>query len=103
MEKTILQAPIEGMRDFEVVKVDEETRKEVSHGRVFDRDRLKVEKKGPWALIGHSGELLAVYKEYGEKVKPAVVIVDPCFCFTHFKIIETLKSFLFGYLFCSIF
>ena len=77
VEKTILQAPIEGMRDFEVVKVDEETRKEVSHGRVFDRDRLKVEKKGPWALIGHSGELLAVYKEYGEKIKPAVVIVDP--------------------------
>ena len=77
VEKTVLQEPIEGMRDFEVVEVDEETRKEVSYGRVFDRDRLKVEKEGPWALVDNSGELLAVYKEHGEKIKPAVVIVDP--------------------------
>ena len=77
VEKTVLQEPIEAMRDFEVVKVDEETRKEVSHGRVFERDRIKVEKEGPWALVDHRGELLAVYKEHGEKIKPAVVIVDP--------------------------
>jgi len=76
VEKAVLQEPIEGMRDFEVVEVDEETKKEVSYGRVFDRDRLKMEKEGPWALVDDSGELLAVYKEHGEKIKPAVVIVD---------------------------
>ena len=77
VEETVLQKPIEGMRDFEVVKVDEETKKEVSYGRVFERDRLKLKKEGPWALVDDGGVLLAVYKEHGEKIKPAVVIVDP--------------------------
>jgi hypothetical protein len=73
----VLQKPIEGMRDFELVKVDEETRKEVSYGRVFERGRLEVKKEGPWALVDYSGELLAVYKEHGDSIKPVVVIVDP--------------------------
>lgn len=77
VEKTVLQEPVEAMRDFEIVKVDDETRKEVSYGRVFEQGRLKVEKEGPWALVDQSGELLAVYKEHGDKIKPAVVIVDP--------------------------
>ena len=76
VEKTVLQSPIVGMRDFEVVEVNEETRKEVSYGRVFARDRLEIKKEGPWALVDRSGELLAVYKEHGDKIKPAVVIVD---------------------------
>ena len=65
------------MRDFEQVKVDDDTRKEVSHGRVFDLDRLETKKEGPWALIDYSGELLAVYKKAGDSIKPVVVIVDP--------------------------
>jgi tRNA pseudouridine55 synthase len=76
VEKIVLQSPIVGMRDFEVVEVNEETRKEVSYGRVFARDRLEIKKEGPWALVDRSGELLAVYKEHGDKIKPAVVIVD---------------------------
>ena len=39
--------------------------------------RLKLEKEGPWALVDYSGELLAVYKEHGDGIKPVVVIVDP--------------------------
>ena len=35
LEEIILQKPIEGMRDFEIVRVDEDTRKEVSYGRVL--------------------------------------------------------------------
>ncbi|SVB55200.1 uncharacterized protein METZ01_LOCUS208054 [marine metagenome] len=77
LEEMVLQKPIEGMRDFELVKVDEETRKEVSYGRVFERGRLEVKKEGPWALVDCSGELLAVYKEHGDSIKPVVVIVDP--------------------------
>ena len=77
LEEMVLQKPIEGMRDFELVKVDEETRKEVSYGRVFERGRLEVKKEGPWALVDYSGELLAVYKEHGDSIKPVVVIVDP--------------------------
>ena len=77
LEEMVLQKPIEGMRDFEMVKVDEETRKEVSYGRVFERGRLEVKKEGPWALVDYSGELLAVYKEHGDSIKPVVVIVDP--------------------------
>ncbi|MBH01892.1 MAG: tRNA pseudouridine(55) synthase TruB [Acidimicrobiaceae bacterium] len=77
LEEMVLQKPIAGMRDFELVKVDEETRKEVSYGRVFERGRLEVKKEGPWALVDCSGELLAVYKEHGDSIKPVVVIVDP--------------------------
>ena len=77
LEEIILQKPIEGMRDFEMVRVDEDTRKEVSYGRVFDRKRLELEKQGPWALVDYSGQLLAVYKEHGDSIKPVVVIVDP--------------------------
>ena len=77
LEEIVLQKPIEGMRDFEQVKVDDDTRKEVSHGRVFDLDRLETKKEGPWALIDYSGELLAVYKKAGDSIKPVVVIVDP--------------------------
>ena len=77
LEEIILQKPIEGMRDFEMVRVDEDTRKEVSYGRVFDPKRLELEKEGPWALVDYSGQLLAVYKEHGDSIKPVVVIVDP--------------------------
>ena len=77
LEEIILQKPIEGMRDFEQVKVDDDTRKEVSHGRVFDLERLETKKEGPWALVDQSGELLAVYKQHGKSIKPVVVIVDP--------------------------
>ena len=77
LEEIILKKPIEGMRDFEMVRVDEDTRKEVSYGRVFDRKRLELEKQGPWALVDYSGQLLAVYKEHGDSIKPVVVIVDP--------------------------
>lgn len=77
LEEIILQKPIEGMRDFEIVRVDEDTRKEVSYGRVFDPKRLELEKEGPWALVDYSGQLLAVYKEHGDSIKPVVVIVDP--------------------------
>ena len=77
LEEIVLQKPIEGMRDFEVVRVDEDTRKEVSYGRVFDRKRLELEKQGPWVLVDYSGQLLAVYKEHGDSIKPVVVIVDP--------------------------
>ena len=77
LEEIILQKPIEGMRDFEMVRVDEDTRKEVSYGRVFDRKRLELEKQGPWVLVDYSGQLLAVYKEHGDSIKPVVVIVDP--------------------------
>ena len=77
LEEIILKKPIEGMRDFEMVRVDEDTRKEVSYGRVFDRKRLELEKQGPWVLVDYSGQLLAVYKEHGDSIKPVVVIVDP--------------------------
>ena len=77
LEEIILQKPIEGMRDFEMVRVDEDTRKEVSYGRVFDPKRLELEKQGPWVLVDYSGQLLAVYKEHGDSIKPVVVIVDP--------------------------
>ncbi len=77
LEKAQLRSPVEGMRDFYSVKVDEKIAKEVSHGRVFPKEYLKTEREGPWAVIDRNDQLLAVYKVHGDKIKPAVVIVDP--------------------------
>ena len=77
LDEVKLRTSAEGMRDFFTVEIDEDTAKEVSHGRVFPKEHLKTESEGPWALIDGNGELLAVYKEHGDRIKPAVVIVDP--------------------------
>ena len=76
IEEAVLHDPISAMRDFETVEVSEEVEREVSFGRILDRSHLGVEHDGPWAVLNPEGRLIAVYENYGEKVKPSVVLVS---------------------------
>ena len=75
IEEVVLRDPIIGMRDFETVEVSEEVEKEVTFGKILEKDRLGVNNSGPWAVVNKEGQLLAVYDNYGEKTKPTVVLV----------------------------
>mgnify|MGYP000072444947 FL=1 len=75
IEDVVLRDPIVGMRDFEKVEVSKEVEKEVTFGKILEKDRLGVNSSGPWAVANREGQLLAVYDEYGEKTKPTVVLV----------------------------
>ena len=75
IEEVVLRDPIVGMRDFETVEVSEEVEREVTFGKILEKDRLGVINSGPWAVVNKEGQLLAVYDNYGEKTKPTVVLV----------------------------
>jgi hypothetical protein len=63
-------APVDALRDYPRVSVDESTAEMVRHGRVLDR----FDGAGPWAVTDEGGSLLAVYEPFGASAKPAVVI-----------------------------
>jgi tRNA pseudouridine55 synthase len=65
-----LIAPIEALRDYARVTVDDAAAAMIRHGRVLDR----FAGDGPWALVDTSGSLLAMYESFGASAKPAVVI-----------------------------
>jgi tRNA pseudouridine55 synthase len=68
----------EALRDLPALSVDEATAGLVRHGRPFDRGALGDTGDGPWAVVGPSGDLLAVYEAHGPRtVKPAVVVPGP--------------------------
>jgi tRNA pseudouridine55 synthase len=65
-----LIAPVEALRDYARVAVDEVAADMVRHGRVLDR----FPGDGPWAVVDQQGSLLAVYEAFGSAAKPSVVI-----------------------------
>ena len=65
-----LMSPVEALRDYPRVTVDESVAAMVRHGRVLDR----FDGGGPWAVTDAQGALLAVYETFGTSAKPAVVI-----------------------------
>ncbi|MGH9149514.1 MAG: tRNA pseudouridine(55) synthase TruB [Acidimicrobiales bacterium] len=68
-------APAEVLRDYPRVVVGEDVARAVGHGAVLDRDALGVAGDGPWAVVGVSGALLAVYESrHDRQAKPAVVM-----------------------------
>ena len=67
-----LIAPVEALRDYARVAVDDAAADMVRHGRVLDR----FEGDGPWAVVDQQGSLLAVYEQFGDSVKPAVVVAS---------------------------
>lgn len=67
--------PTEALRAMVSVVVDDDVAADVGHGKVLGRERLGVQGEGPWAVIGPTGRLLAVYEAHrGDSVKPAVVV-----------------------------
>ena len=65
-----LMAPVDALRDYPSVTIDEATAEMVRHGRVLER----FPGDGPWAVVDQRGSLLAVYELFGAAAKPAVVI-----------------------------
>ncbi|HEX3089759.1 MAG TPA: tRNA pseudouridine(55) synthase TruB [Ilumatobacteraceae bacterium] len=65
-----LIAPVEALRDYQRVAVDDVAADMVRHGRVLDR----FDGDGPWAVVDQQGSLLAVYEAFGAAAKPAVVV-----------------------------
>jgi tRNA pseudouridine55 synthase len=70
-----LLPPVEALRGWPRVAVDEATEALVGHGRVLERSALGVAGEGPWAVTDGEGRLLAVYEPHRDgTVKPAVVL-----------------------------
>ena len=69
-DECTLIAPVDALRDYPSVTVDEATADKVRHGRVLDR----FPGVGPWAVVDQQGSLLAVYELFHAAAKPAVVI-----------------------------
>lgn len=69
-----------GVRHLPSVIVDESTAVMVSHGRVLDVGQLAVptgvrSTDGAWAVLGHDGALLAMYRRRDDTtVKPVIVL-----------------------------
>ena len=71
----------DAVRHLRSVVADESLAAATAVGKVLERADLGLAEDssatddGPWALLGASGELLAVYEPYrGTTVKPAVVV-----------------------------
>jgi tRNA pseudouridine55 synthase len=58
----VLRPPLDALGHLERVEVNDEIRVDVGHGRPLDRASLGVSGPGPFTLVDHAGELLAVYE-----------------------------------------
>ena len=68
-------APAEALRGYPSVVVDEDVAGAVRHGKVVAAAVLGVDGDGPWAVVGPTGDLLAVYERHrDDDVKPSVVV-----------------------------
>jgi tRNA pseudouridine55 synthase len=65
-----LLPPVEVVRHFDRVAVDESTAARVAHGALL----TDLPGDGPWAVVASDGSLLAVYERHGDAAKPAVVL-----------------------------
>jgi hypothetical protein len=71
----------EAVRDYPAVHVDAEGAAMVAHGRVLPNFEGHAtdpsSDRGPWAVLGPDGSLLAMYERAGATtVKPAVVVAS---------------------------
>jgi tRNA pseudouridine55 synthase len=70
-DECVLMSPLEAMRDYAAVTVDDDVAAKVRNGRVLDRFD---DGDGPWAVVDSTGNLLAMYEAVGDAAKPAVVV-----------------------------
>ena len=66
-----LLSPLDALRDYRRIDVDEELAGQVRNGRVIDFD---ARGEGPWAVCGAGPTLLAVYEPDGARRRPVVVL-----------------------------
>jgi tRNA pseudouridine55 synthase len=73
IDEAPLLPPVEALRGMPSVVVDTSTASIVANGRVLDR----FPGDGPWAVLDHTGSVLAVYAEHRGGAKPVVVLASP--------------------------
>ncbi|MCH7788637.1 MAG: tRNA pseudouridine(55) synthase TruB [Acidobacteria bacterium] len=56
------------------LEVDQNDAARVGHGQLLAPERFATLGEGPFAVIGPTGELLAVYERSADRIKPAVVL-----------------------------
>lgn len=67
--------PVEAVGHLSTVRVGDEVATAVGHGKVLPLDLLGATGHGPWAVVDHEGELLAVYADHQSgTAKPDVVL-----------------------------
>lgn len=68
-----LLPPVAMVRHFNTISVDDEVAVDISHGKALSQSLFADDQPGPWTIIDHSGQLLAVYERQDGRVRPAVV------------------------------
>lgn len=66
-----LLSPLDALRDYARVDVDEAFAVQIRNGRMVELDATG---SGPWAICGPDGALLAVYEHGGARMRPVVVL-----------------------------
>lgn len=72
--RALLLSVAEGLRDLPAVRVSADTAVAVGHGSVFPAAGLGMATSGEHAVLGPSGDLLAVYRSDGRRAVPEVVL-----------------------------
>lgn len=70
----MIMSPAAGLRDLPAVVVSDDTARAVGHGSVFPSAALGAAEVGEYAVVGESGDLLAVYRSDGRRTVPEVVL-----------------------------
>jgi tRNA pseudouridine55 synthase len=68
-------SPLEAMRDYPRLLVDDGVAQAVGHGAKVERTDVGAVGEGPWAVVDDRRRLLAVYEQGDARLKPAVVLV----------------------------
>jgi tRNA pseudouridine55 synthase len=69
-----LCTPVEAMRGLGRLDVDDVAARDVGHGKALAPDTLGAVGPGPFAVVGPTGGLLAVYERRGGGLRPSVVL-----------------------------
>jgi tRNA pseudouridine55 synthase len=76
LSPAVVLTPAQAVRDMDQVEVSTEVAKLITRGLALDRVPVGVTGEGPWGLVDHGGQLLAVYEATEtDRIRPAVVLV----------------------------
>jgi len=71
----MLRPCLDLVRDLPCVEVGDEFVEAIAFGRLLDRSAVRVAGEGPWAVVGPSGDLVAVCQARGtDRIHPVVVL-----------------------------
>tara|TARA_B100001113_G_scaffold351940_1_gene352160 strand:+ start:66 stop:944 length:879 start_codon:yes stop_codon:yes gene_type:complete len=76
VEKAVIIKLTEGLKDYEMIQVDDTLRDRIKVGAVVKTEELSPAKpQGPWAIVDSEQNLLAMYENFKTgTLKPAVVL-----------------------------